>query len=105
MITSFSESKNERISERILLILSNMINSSRELILNYWIYNEFECEIFEFIDIESIDIIFIDIVFRYKSLKFCVGDRDLSLSKRYVYYIFEIDYWDKSSDSCEYRDI
>ena len=82
-----------------------MIDSSRELILNCWIYDKFECEIFEFIDIEFIDIVFIDIIFWYKSLEFYIEDPDLLLSKRCVYYMLGIDYWSESSDSYEYRDI
>ena len=54
MITSFFESKDRRIFKEILLTFSNMINLSRESILSYWIYDEFEYEIFKFIDIEAI---------------------------------------------------
>ena len=58
--------------------------------LSYWICDEFECEISEFVDIE-----FIDIMFRCKSLKSHAEDRDSSLSKRcmrYVHYALEVDH-------------
>ena len=100
---SFSKSKNKRIFKKILLIFLNIINLLRKLILNYWIYNEFECKIFEFIDIK-----FINIIFWYKLLKSCIENWDLSLNKKYIYYIyyiFEIDYWSKSSNSWKYKDI
>ena len=71
--------------------------------LNYLIYDKFEYKIFKFIDIE-----FINIIFRYKSLKSHIKDQDSLLNKKYIYYIYyilEIDYWDKSLDSYEYKDI
>ena len=69
LMASFSESKDRRIFEGILLTFSDMIDSSRESMLSCWICDGFECEIFEFVDIE-----FIDVVFRCKSLKSCVED-------------------------------
>ena len=80
-----------------------IINSLRELILSYWIYDKFEYKIFKFIDIK-----FINIIFQYKLLKSHVKDRDSSSSKRYTYYmryILEVDLWNESLDSCEYKDI
>ena len=67
-----------------------MIDSSRESMLDYWTCDEFEHEIFEFVDIE-----FIDIMFRCKSLKSRAEDRDSSLGKRYmrcVRYALEVDH-------------
>ena len=85
------------------MIFSNIINSLRELMLNYWIYDEFEYKIFKFIDIE-----FINLIFQCKLLKSHIEDRDSLLSKKYIYYIhyiLEVDYWDKSSNSYECKDI
>ena len=99
----FSGSKDRRIFKRILLTFSNMISSLRKLMLSYWICDEFEYEIFEFIDIK-----FIDIIFWRKSLESRVEDWDSSSSKkcaRYMHYALEIDHWNESSDSCKCRDM
>ena len=97
LITPFSESKDKRIFKRILFIFLNMIDLLKELILDYWICNEFKYEIFKFIDIE-----FIDIMFRRKSLESHAEDRDSSLNKkcaRCVHCALETDHWNESSDS------
>ena len=82
MITLFSESKNRRIFKRILLTFSNIMNSSKEMMLYYWI------------DIEFNDIEFIDIKYR-----------DLLSNIIYIYDVLEVDNWSISSSSCEWRDI
>ena len=85
------------------MIFLNIINTLRELILSYWIYDEFKYEIFKFINIK-----FINIIFQCKLLKSHVENRDSSSNKRYIYYIhyiFEVDHWNKSSNSYKYKNI
>ena len=65
------------------------MNSSKEIILYYWIDIEFEYMILRFDNIEFIDIEYYNLL----------------LNMRYLNDILETNYWDESLNSCEWRDI
>ena len=85
---SFSESKDKRIFKKILLTFSNIMNSSREMMLYYQIDIKFECMILEFDNIEFIDI-------KYW---------DLLSNIIYIHDILRVDNWGISLNFYEWRD-